>query len=228
MTRSRRWLCAAVPAALLVHGSLAAQAATVRQSASFDLAALVDGEIRVLLEPVIVGRTAFGVSLARWWGGGYAGVTPLAASSELVAPGGVDQFGHPAREYMLDVYARVYPTSFSSANPKHRVSGYLGGFLGLHRREHDLSFSPCPPPLDPTYPCPLIESPAGWAQSTGARAVRSGVEPGAEVGIRVMPLDYLFLEIGVWARLITFSDPKGRYEDGQVDSRLTFAVGVSW
>src|SRR5437016_653254 len=117
----------AVVALLVASHTLAAQAPRIRHSASLDLAALADGEIRASIQPLVVGRAAVGVSLARWWGGGAVYPVPLGA--DLLAPtGGVAL--HPAREYMLDVSARIYPPSFSSANPKHRVSGYVGGFVG--------------------------------------------------------------------------------------------------
>jgi hypothetical protein len=220
---------------LLASQSLAAQAAKVHRSAALDLAALVNGEIRASVEPLVLGRSAVGVSLARWWGGqtGYYGV-PL--SNQLVAPVGIDPL-HPAREYMVDLYARVYPVSFSSATPKHGVSGYLGAFVGYHRRTFDQTFYP-PCVLADGSLCPLAASPSGstipcqvpcqsFVPQT-ERTIRAGVEPGAELGVRVMLLRDLLIEVGGWARLITFTDPTGRFEEGQVQSRLTLAVGLGW
>src|SRR5439155_23648141 len=139
MGHSLSW-CGAVFVALLVAShTLAAQAPSIRHSASLDLAALADGELRASIQPLVVGRSAFGVSLARWWGGGPVYAVPLGA--ELVAPS-VSVTPHPAREYMVDLSARAYPRSLSSAQPGHRISRYVGGFLGFPRRALGETFQP--------------------------------------------------------------------------------------
>jgi len=161
---------------------------------------------------------------------------PLGA--ELVAPS-VSVTPHPAREYMVDLSARAYPLSLSSAQAGHRISGYVGGFLGFHRRELDETFQqPCVLeggqiicPLagssgSSVIPCLIPCQPPPGPQIV--RAISNGFEPGAELGVRVTPLGDLFFELGGWARVITFSDPTGRFEDGQVDARLTIAVGFGW
>ena len=144
---------------------------------------------------------------------------------------------HPGREYMVDLYARVYPVSLSSATPKHRISGYVGGFVGFHRREFDQTIQYACTGVDPVI-CPLMDAPSGSPipcqipcqpiPTQAVRTVSSGVEPGAELGVRVMPFGDVFVEIGGWARLITFADPTGRFEEGQVASRVTLAVGLGW
>jgi hypothetical protein len=239
MRGSLQWSRVAVVASFLASQSLAAQGANVRHAATLDLAALANGEIRASVEPLVMGRSALGVSLARWWGG-QSGYYPVPLSSQLVAPvGGIDAL-HPAREYMVDLYARVYPASFSSASsatPKHRVSGYLGGFVGYHRREFDQAvYSPCI--LGGAIACPVVASPSGATipcqvpcqplRVQPVRTTSAGVEPGAELGVRVLLLSDLLIEVGGWARLITFPDPTGRFEEGQVQSRLTLAVGLGW
>jgi len=226
----------AVVALLVASHTLAAQAPSIRHSASLDLAALADGELHASIQPLVVGRSAFGVSLARWWGGGPVYAVPLGA--ELVAPS-VSVTPHPAREYMVDLSARVYPLSLSSAQAGHRISGYLGGFLGFHRRELDETIQqPCVLeggqiicPLagssgSSVIPCLIPCQPPPGPQIV--HAISNGFEPGAELGVRVTPLGDLFFELGGWARMITFSDPTGRFEDGQVDARLTIAVGFGW
>ena len=234
MRHALRWCRAVVVVSLLSSQSLAAQAPRVRHSAALDLAALADGEIRASLEPFVLGRSTVGVSLARWWGGQnvyYA--VPL--SNQLAVPvGGVDPV-HPAREYMVDLYARIYPVGFSAARPQRGVSGYLGGFVGYHRRVFDQTYyPPCvlgdaipclTPASDAAVPC-LDICPQGQPQTV--RTVRGGVEPGTELGVRLMLLDDLLIEVGGWARLVTFADPTGRFEEGQVQSRLTLTVGLGW
>lgn len=235
--RDSLWWCRAiVVASLVVSQSLAAQAPKVRRSATLDLAALMHGEIRASVEPLVLHRSVVGVSVARWWGG-QSGYYPAPLSNQLAVPvGGINPL-HPAREYMVDLYARVYPVSFSSATPKHGVSGYLGGFVGYHRRAFDQTVYP-PCILGDAIACPMAASPSGSTipcqvpcqplVPQTVRTISAGVEPGAELGVRVMLLRDLLIEVGGWARLITFPDPTGRFEEGQVQSRLTLAVGLGW
>lgn len=235
MRDSLKWCRATVVASLLASQTLVAQVPKVRHSAALDLAALLNGEIRASVEPLVLGRAAVGVSLARWWGGQTYYAVPL--SSDFAVPVGSIAAPHPGREYMVDLHARIYPVSFSSATPKHGVSVYLGGLLGYHRREFDQTIYPvCIE--GGTIPCPLVASPSGGTipcqvpcqplPSQAVRTINQGVEPGAELGIRLMLLRDLLIEVGGWARLITFPDPTGRFEEGQVESRLTVAVGLSW
>ena len=160
------------------------------------------------------------MSIARWWGG-QTTYYPVPLSAQIVEPAPTFDALHPGREYMVDLYARVYPVSLSSATQKHRISGYVGGFVGFHRREFDETIQyTCGGVV-----CPLMVTPSSYAI---VRTVASGVEPGAELGVRVMPFGDVFVEIGGWARLITFADPTGRFEEGQVASRVTLAVGLGW
>ena len=236
MTRSLQWRGTVVLAALLTHQSLAAQGAKVRRGASLDLAALMNGEIRASVAPVVAGRAALGVSIARWWGG-QTTYYPVPLSTQIVEPAPTFDALHPGREYMVDLYARVYPVSLSSATPKRRISGYVGGFVGFHRREFDQTIQYACTGVDPVV-CPLMRAPSGSPITCqipcppippqAVRTITSGVEPGAELGVRVMPFGDVFVEIGGWARLITFADPTGRFEEGQVASRVTLAVGLGW
>jgi hypothetical protein len=160
---------------------------------------------------------------------------------------GIDALAHPAREYMVDLYTRVYPKAFSETGPLH-LTGYLGAFLGFDDRELDAT-SYCPVgyacPLASAganapsviCACPLVASSSGSAiacpcppgptpQVTHDHV--SGVEPGVEFGVRALPTGYLVVELGTWARMITFRDPTGRFEEGQIDPRLTLSVGIHW
>src|SRR6266699_5162992 len=159
MTRSLQWRGTVVLAALLMHQSLAAQAAKVRRGASLDLAALMNGEIRASVAPLVAGRAALGVSLARWWGG-QTTYYPVPLSTQIVEPAPTFDALHPGREYMVDLYARVYPVSLSSATPQRRISGYLGGFVGFHRREFDQTIQYACTGVDPVI-CPLMGAPSG-------------------------------------------------------------------
>jgi len=226
-------------AMLLTSFATLARAQTVRPSASIDLAAIPTGEVRVSVEPAVFGRTTVGLLVGRWWGGGGATLfAPTPEEAGLVQPASGDAV-HPVREYMADLYVRVYPKAFSGAAGL-RVSGYLGAFLGFDERERDQVYTcgvgyacplaggsaicACPLVETPGTACPCPPTPA--PQVTSDRAF--GVEPGVELGIRAMPTDYLMLELGTWARLITFPDPTGRFEEGQIDPRLTVSVGVRW
>src|SRR6266571_2570486 len=234
MSRAQRSLAAA--ALVLLAHPLAAQAPKVRAGASLDLAALMNGEIRASVAPLVLGRAALGVSIARWWGG-QTTYYPVPLSTQIVEPAPSFDALHPGREYMADLYARFYPVSLSPATPQRRISGYLGGFVGFHRREFDQTIQYACTGVDPVI-CPLMDAPSGSPipcqitcqpiPTQAVRTVSSGVEPGAELGVRVMPFGDVFVEIGGWARLITFADPTGRFEEGQVASRVTLAVGLGW
>jgi hypothetical protein len=234
-----RWSLRVVLALSFLARVGSAQTGRISPSASVDLTALSTGEIRVSIEPASLGRTTLGLSLGRWWGGNTLGVTPVSE-----AFGGSGALPNPAREYMVDLYTRVYPKAFSVSSGLH-LSGYLGAFLGFDERERDES-SPCPEgfacPLgsgsNAICACPLIPAtgsgaiacscpptpPAGTASEDRAY----GIEPGVEFGVRAMPTEYLVLEVGTWARMITFPDPTGRFQEGQLDPRLTLSIGVCW
>jgi hypothetical protein len=187
----------------------------------------------------VFGRTTLGVSLGQWWGGEALAVTPDVFDAS-------DEIPHPDREYMVDLYARVYPKAFA-VNSGFHLSGYLGAFLGLDERERDESSS-CPTgyacplagssstaicacPLIPAsgsaaIPCSCSPLPTPAPSVTEVRAY--GVEPGVEFGVRAVPTQYLVFEIGTWARVITFPDPTGRFQEGQLDPRLMLSLGVCW
>lgn len=243
MICSCRSIGTAIAVSWLATAAAAQALAGVRQSASVDLAALATGEIRLSVEPVVLGHSVLGVSLGRWWGGGGGPLVPVPVGVAFATPGN-DVLAHPAREYMVDLYVRVYPEAFSARGTGLHVNGYLGAFLGLDDRERDQTYTcaagyACPLGGAGTAvicACPLVAGSGGAIacpcpqppppQSTQDRVF--GVEPGVELGVRASPTEYLMLELGAWARLITFPDPTGRFEEGQIDPRLTVSVGVRW
>jgi len=184
---------------LLACSPLAAQTPKARPSVSFGVAGPNGVDLRVVLQPLVHGRSAYGVSLSRWSRGG----------------GATFDFGpSAASEYTVDVHARAYPVGFASGR-RQLITGYVGGFVGVDRREEQ--------PAECLY-CPQPRSPSGPPPSI----VAYGLEPGAEIGLRFSPFNEMFVEVGGRARVITFADPTGRFVKGQAEGRLTLAVGVGW
>lgn len=229
---------------LLVATSLAAQtppsradsapAAVVvpRRTASFDVAALVDGEQRFGLEPLVFGRWTVGLV------GAHRGTR---ASQTLVPPMGVIPAIIPCvspgcgsypsgtsgtSDWSLALAVRYYPAILSVSGPGHRLMLYVGEFIGYHQRTITGSYYAVPlgqvPAIGATGSNPVMP----WPSTDRQRL--TGWEPGAELGVRVSPLGPLFLDVGGWFKLVTIDDPTARLRPGQVDARLVASVGIGW
>ena len=148
------------------------------------------------------------------------------------------------RAWSVNLAARYYPAFFSFRNGPRQMMVYAGGFVGFHWR---VTQEPQPfyyNPLVDTFPVPLAPRdsvvvlppdtlPGGiiaplppWASSV--RRVISGLEPGLEIGVRLLPFRRLFIEAGGRFTLVTLDDPRQRAQLGDVESRLVVAAGIAW
>ena len=230
---------------LLVAVSLAAQvppgpaadpapatAVAPRRSAFFDVAALVNDEQRFGIEPLVFGRWSIGlVGAHRGTHETQALVPPVGVQPLIVPcpePGCSAPYGSSTGydDWSFDLAVRYYPTFLSMDGPGHRLMVYVGEFIGYHQRTITTS----------AYAVPLGEQPAAGASSSNPVAPTpisdrqrfSGWEPGAELGVRVLPLGPLFVDVGGTFRLVTIDDPTQPLRPGQVDARLVASVGLGW
>jgi hypothetical protein len=240
---------------LLVATSLAAQApapsaagtarvsaVAPRRTAFFDFAALVDRRQRFGLEPLVFGRWTVGLigthtsatTAAQPQVIAYAPPNPLAdpiPPTLCPVQGCPPPYPGPASSYnawSLDLAVRYYPAALAFDEASHRFTVYLGEFIGYHRRTIRQT----------TYVVPLGATPSGLLDTTvvpppapydaGTALRLTGWEPGAEIGVRLVPLKPVFIDVGGWFKLVAIDDPTQRIRPGQVDARLVAAVGIGW
>jgi hypothetical protein len=148
------------------------------------------------------------------------------------------------RAWGLNLAARYYPAFFSFRNGPSRMMVYAGGFVGFHWRVSQ--------EIQPYYYNPLLDTlavplalrdsvvvlppdtvPGGsfapmppWTSQV--RRTIAGLQPGLEIGVRLMPVGGLFIEAGGRFSLITIDDPRQRARLGDVESRLVIAAGIAW
>jgi len=149
------------------------------------------------------------------------------------------------RAWGVNLAARYYPTFFAFRNGPSRMMVYAGGFVGYHwRTSQETQIYYYPSPLVDTFPRPLapqdsvvILRPDSVPNSypypmppwtSEIRRTISGLQPGLEIGVRLMPVGGLFLEVGGRFNLITIDDPQQRARLGDVESRLVIAAGFAW
>jgi hypothetical protein len=149
------------------------------------------------------------------------------------------------RAWSFNVAARFYPRFLSFRNGPRQMMVYAGGFLGFHWRVAD-EVQPIyyNNPLVDTVPRPLAprdsvvvirpDSASIWPPypipccSNPVRRTISGLQPGIEIGVRLMPLRRVFVEAGGRFSLVTIDDPWRRARLGDVESRLVIAGGIVW
>ncbi len=238
---------------LLVATSLAAQAPAPQNStpspaaevaphrtAFFDLAALVGNRQRFGLEPLVFGRWTVGLIGSHYGTGSpsYYGNqldvpdAGVPAPTILCIPPGCPVLGWPTSTsytaWSLDFAVRYYPAALSFNDPRRRLMVYIGEFVGYQWRTlTQVLYSPVAVPLAgsiPVAPCPYPGCSGQFIQKQNF----TGWEPGAEVGLRLKPLEPLFIDVGGWFKLVTVDDPTQRLRPGQLDARLVAAVGVGW
>jgi hypothetical protein len=164
----------------------------------------------------------------------------LCTSSYYPYPGESPRY----RAWSVNLAARYYPEFFSFRNGASRMMVYAGGFVGFHWRvSQQLQSYYYYNPLVDTAPLPLAPQdsvvlppdtvPGGvysplppWTNQL--RRTISGIQPGLEIGVRLVPLGGLFIEAGGRFSLITIDDPNQRARLGDVQTRLVLAAGFAW
>ncbi len=236
---------------LLLATSLAAQAPPApsgaasppaavapRQTAFFDVAALVDSRQRFGLEPLVFGRWTIGLIGTHYrtdapqqtiMGGPIVimpgGLCPSTGCGPTPYPGNSSSYD----AWSLDLAVRYYPAVLSFNGAHHRFMAYVGEFVGYHRRTITQSMYAVPlaSPLADTLTLPPL-APSNPVYPVAERQRLTGWEPGAELGVRLIPLGPVFIDVGGWFKLVTIDDPTQSIRPGQVDARLVVAVGVGW
>ena len=236
---------------LLVATSLAAQSPPAssgaasppafvapKRTAFFDVAALVDNRQRFGLEPLVFGRWTVGLigTHARTRSSGptvyYGSPVPEATNGSGACPCcacSPISDGASYDEWSLDLAVRYYPAVLSFNDPRRRFMMYIGEFVGYHRRTVTRTSYVTPigyaPPIvtDSTTPVP-----PSYYYPVADRQRLTGWEPGAELGVRLIPLVPVFIDVGGWFKLVTIDDPTQHFRPGQVEARLVVAAGIGW
>jgi hypothetical protein len=158
-------------------------------------------------------------------------------------PYGVDSPRY--RAWSVNLAARYYPAAFSFRNGPSRMMVYAGGFVGFHWRvSQENRFYNYYNPLVDTFPILLASQdsiilPPDTAPTRNlyptmppwtnvVRRTISGLQPGLEIGVRLLPVGGLFIEVGGRFNLVTLDDPQRRARLGDVESRLVIAGGIAW
>lgn len=236
---------------LLIATSLAAQsppassgaasrpaAVAPTQTAFFDFAALVDGRQRFGLEPLVFGRWAIGLIGTHYQTAApqeiLVGPLMNPVPTALCPNTGCPPTPYPGNSsrynaWSLDLAVRYYPAVLSFNGPRRRFMVYVGEFVGYHRRTvtqtsyvTPIGYAP-PVATDSTTPVP-----PSYYYPVSDRQRLTGWEPGAEIGVRLIPLAPVFIDVGGWFKLVTIDDPTQHFRPGQVDARLVVAAGIGW
>jgi len=224
----------------------------------FDAGALLDNQVRAGAEVVALGRFTAGLAIAyshtphprgetlvppyAYLSGGTAlpacdpGVLSLCAYP-CAYPGCYYGSGEASgyRAWAFDLSVRWYPEALAFRNGVARLLVYSGAYAGYHWRRWDeqpLYYYPyCPP----GYACPAVTDsgavplpPYPVAYPSPLRHTLKGLEPGLEVGVRLLPVGPLFLEAGGRFTLVVVDDPMQRAQQGDVEARLVLAAGLAW
>jgi hypothetical protein len=187
--------------------------APLPRTASWDLGALASDEVRVVIEPVVMGRFALSLTMSRW--GDNRQYIELQRTQEegmrQATVGGFLESSPGRTELAFDLAMRTYPALLASDAEEHRLRAFAGVGLGLHRRTLVEGIGAC------RDVCPV----------TGVTRAH-GLEPMAELGVRFEPARRVLLDVGLRTRLVTFADPTGRFAPGDLLPHLTLALGMGW
>ena len=148
------------------------------------------------------------------------------------------------RAWSFNLAARYYPPFFSFRNGPSRMMVYAGGFVGFHwRTSQEVQPIYYANPLADNSPVPLAPRdsvilppdstriPLYYPDSPSPNLLRrtiSGLQPGLEIGVRLLPVGGFFIEAGGRFSLVTIDDPLQRSRLGDVESRLVLGAGIAW
>jgi len=147
------------------------------------------------------------------------------------------------RAWALDLSVRYYPSVLSFQNGPSRMMVYVGEFVGYHWRTWDEEqIYALPYGVDD--PMPLMaprdtavvirpdtlpqQYPMPWPRPSLLRHTLHAIQPGAELGVRLLPFGRLFIDVGARWTLVTIEDPMQRTLKGNIESRLMVAGGVAF
>jgi hypothetical protein len=242
-------------AALLGAGTLPAQnpsaAGPTTRSVWYDAGALTHGQIRAGVEAIPLGRFTAGLSVSYSdrphprdyvaYPNVYAPTVDGLRPSYYCDPRMLTLCVDPAyyadqtryRAWAFNLAVRYYPEALSFRNGAARMMVYAGGYVGYHWRTWDenvVYYYGGPLPLADSVAGPL--PPGGYYPiAPGPNPIRhtlKGVEPGVELGVRLMPIGPLFIEAGGRFTLSIIDDRMQRVRPGDVETRLVIAAGVAW
>ena len=246
-------LCAAVAEAQ-GYSQRAQSAAPTMSSASLDLAALSRHRIRGTVEATALGRITVGLSVSYtnrqddtvgtpiWRYPTYGVDDRMSCVESFSGVGCVVPYPYVSqrdryRDWTFDLALRYYPEFLSFRNRESRMLVYFGGFAGYHWRTWeeqqiypmymslaapDSILPPYPDTIPPSGPLPPI-----WPGGLVRRSLR-GLQPGVELGARLIPFGGLFVEVGGRFTLVTVDDPSRKARPGDVEPRLVVAAGFAW
>ena len=178
----------------------------IGRSMSFDAGALGYREIRISVEPAQVGHFSFLASFSRSDDSRGGDLPDGVSTAPRVGPFSFDHV--TGEEFSFDVGSRLYASAVRAR--RFSYAPYVGASIGAHQRTlSQWCFAQA---------CPAI----------GFTTQASGFEPGGEAGIRFSAAHGLLLDVGVRARLVTFPDPIGNYQKGDVDPKLSVSFGFRW
>lgn len=235
--------------------SATAAAAPTGRSLWFDAGALAEDQIRAGVEAVPLGRFTLGLSISyshtphprdAYYGYPYAvtaGYLQPPCDPRMLTlcayPDYYYGYGTATRyrAWAFDLAARYYPEALSFRNGRARMMVYGGAYAGYHWRTWDEQpfyscTTYCPPvPASLADTAIVLPPPGGYypvPYQNPMRHILKGVEPGVELGVRLLPIGPLFLEAGGRFTLAVVDDPMQRVRPGDVEARLVLAVGIAW
>lgn len=242
--RSFRLALLALPAAAALSAQVSPAAAPapmpVLQTATFDVAAAFQQHYRAMIEPLVFGRFAIGISGEYTTEPDQSGFInyPIAYGCpvNMLCANGAAGDGTDYRAWSFNLHARWYPAALSLGGPRQSASVYVGEFIGYHERQTSQTiYYGCPTcnyrppqPQDTTLYPPLPPNPYPYPGPSNLTQVLHGWEPGLEFGVRLLPMRHLVMDVGGRFRLATIQDFQSSTRPGGVDSRLVVAIGVGW
>jgi hypothetical protein len=216
----------------------------ILQTVTVDVASAFQQHYRAMIEPLVFGRFTVGLSgeyTTEPEDGAYdvtRFATPECSVNTFCNDGG--SFGYDAggsgyRAWSFNVHGRWYPRALSSEGQRQSIAVYVGEFIGFHERR---TTQPvyygygCPACVDsPPRPDSISFRPPPQPYPGGVSAytqIVHGWEPGAEVGVRVLPMRHIVMDIGGRFRLARIEDYQSGTRPGGVDARLVVAIGAAW
>ena len=240
MIASRRTLLALAAALLVaaVHAPARAQVTrsipTVR-GAYFDAGALKRDRIRGGLEALAFGRFTIGLA------GSYSHAVDRDGYIYWNRPRGryaievccdhpesyscMEAVSTPSRyrTWALDLSLRYYPSFLSFQDRPSRMWAYVGEFVGYHWRTWDEQVWYVPYPPNPYADYNYFAGPM-----RPIRRTLNAIQPGVEVGVRLVPFSRLLIDAGARFTLVTVDDPLQRMSKWNVESRLVVAGGIQF